>query len=705
MDVNKFPALQKVDVAKSMVANNDYTGARSILLELHYQYPSLGNLQQMITVCDVLCAAELTISEGLLDCYWVLQITPKASIPHIKSQHKKLVAVLEGIKDEFPGAVTALKLVHDACFILSNRLKRLIFDSKRLTSWDFSEPAPETENAGCNRGKNMAQEQDTLSEHDVEDVGEKSPKVIDLEGPDKLPEDGEGHNFEDIAHDACWPNDGVGSSLKTVPSNNDPISVNAVASTVHPGLSSEKAIPLLRAASGHEDEGLYDNESNSEAKIFEVGQIWAALDNENLPRRYARINSISDSPFRLDVTWLRPAPETENEEKWCEAELPVVCGLFTLQEDEESVIDKSIFSHWVSYTANPTYDEFRVHPQEDEIWAIYEDWRPFEWFDNPESRKGCNFQIIQILYLKEEECVLVVVPVKLDGSGNICRIDTKDGEESFEIPLSCFYRFSHRLPSYELKDIEKGPSPCGSLEQDRLSNPQSSQSLPSLPVPLLNGSSLKAEWTAADFTPGQVWAIYDGPDQMPRRYTVVNSLMSNKIVSVNLLEPHPMREEEICWVEENLPLGCGVFRVGARTATLQMSKFSHCVNCDRSTKQSFYRIYPKKGEVWAMYRNWNTKWKRHDFDHSGCRIVQITSDFCEQAGVQVASLEQVPGFKTFFQKQVCDGFALNRAVRRTEMLSFSHRVEAFVVPGIQAHGIPECSWHLEPDALPLVFSN
>ncbi|KAK9678089.1 hypothetical protein RND81_11G187200 [Saponaria officinalis] len=698
MDVTKFPAFEKVESAKRMVADNDYVGARSKLLEAHYQYPSLENLPKMITACDVLCAAELTFSDNEHDWYWILQLSPIASVSHIRLQHKKLVTVLEGIKKEFPGAVAALKLVHNAFFVLSNPPKRLVFDSQRLTSWCNFEPVvspvSSVDNAGSHSGKGLAQEQDPLGCESS--MSRKIDDVNVLGGVD------EKCSMLDELDDAANELDGVcskevgsvASPLKQMPENEGLTSENTA---MLPSLLTGKTLPLLSTTSRHEDEGLYDVEGSSKANDFEVGQIWAACDDEKLPRRYARISSVSTSPFRLVVIWLQPVPETENEEKWCEAGLPVVCGLFNLHGDEESVVDCSIFSFWVSYTANPTYDEFRIHPQEDEIWAIYKDWRPFEWCCNPESRNGA-FQIIRILCVKEEECVLVVEPVKSDGSENVCRIDTRECQESFEIPVSCFYRFSHRLPSYESKEIGKDHASCSNF-----STTQCFRSLPSLPVS--NGSSLKAEWIPGDFMPGQVWAIYDGPDQMPRRYVVVNNLVTNRTVCVNLLEPHPMREEEICWVEENLALGCGVFRVGATLASLPMNKFSHLVNCDRSNKQSFYRIYPRKGEVWAMYRNWNTKWKKNDFDRSHCRIVQITSDFCEQGGVQVSSLEQVPGYKTFFQKQLCDGFALNRAVRRGEMLSFSHRVEAFVVPGIQAHGIPECSWHLEPDALPLVLSN
>jgi hypothetical protein len=68
--------------------------------------------------------------------------------------------------------------------------------------------------------------------------------------------------------------------------------------------------------------------------------------------------------------------------------------------------------------------------------------------------------------------------------------------------------------------------------------------------------------------------------------------------------------------------------------------------------------------------------------------------------ITVARLTEVKGWLTFFHRQQVDGFDLIHVASRKEMLGFSHRIPAFRVPGVGRYGIPESSWHLEPNALP-----
>ncbi|XP_021736043.1 uncharacterized protein LOC110702615 [Chenopodium quinoa] len=717
MEGERSSCLEKIEVAKRMAANRDYAGARSKLLEAHNQFPDFKIATQMITVCDILCTSELTLN-GEIDWYWVLELSPEASNSQIESKYNKLVSLLEGIKDDFPGSVTALKLVHEAYAVLSNASKTWIFNSRRLTSMDVSESfVPSVSSLGDmghQNGRSLSQEHDSspVCESSASKnadaaiglvgIGERSLTPIEVDDSDDA--------------DDNQQNKGINSTelnfhSSTLKSEVTQITDTNVATAMDFDLSNEKSLQNLRATTDHMNhENFINFDDAKKAEAFEVGQIWAAYDSENYPRRYARINNVSESPFRLDVTWLRPIPQNEDERKWCEVRLPVVCGLFNLHENEESIVDPAIFSHVVPCTVSPTYDEFEIFPQEDEVWAVYKDWRPFDWLENPESKKACSLQVIRIIEGYSEEGMLAVPLVKVDGSNNIYKRETEVAQErTFKIPAEFLYRFSHQLPAC---DLEGGKliGVFGDMPQQDPSsiNSSTSQRPTSCPSSVDSvGNSLKMEWTTNDFTPSQVWAVYDGSDQMPRQYALVNKVFMAGAVEVTFLEPHPnpMDNEEISWIEENLPVSCGIFKLGSRIAVMPLSNFSHLVDCDRTTKNLFYRIYPKKGEIWAMYKNWNRRWKQQDFRDYHCRIVEITSDFTEPSGLSTASLEEVPGYKTFFQKQLCDGFALSRVVSRSEMLSFSHRIEAFVVPGIEAHGIPECSWHLEPDSLPPLISN
>ncbi|GAB4830511.1 hypothetical protein Ancab_020222 [Ancistrocladus abbreviatus] len=411
-----------IETAKRMMASKDYMGARSKLLEVQNQFGDQDTICGMFTMSDILSAANLTPSGCESDWYLILQVSPASSTDRINSQYLKLTNLLEVIKYDVPDASTALKLIQDAFAVLSNPQKRLIYDSKRITSW------------GNYEGLNVM-------------VGSNT-------GDD----------------------DGL----------------------------------LLHGSSVHED--IEGEEKNGVSKgTLELGPL-------------ASMSAPSCSP----------------------------------------------------------------------------------------------------------------------------------------------------------------PSPLSSLASGR--------------------SLLSLQWSAEDFVSGQVWAIYDA-DGMPRRYVVLNYVISSTEVCATFLEPHPVSDDEVYWVEENLPLVCGSFKVGTATIALGISRFSHLVRCKQSTKKLFYKIYPNKGEVWAMYRNWSHKWTQSELVDNQCRIVEILSDFCEDSDVTVVGLEEVPGYKTFFQRQLSDGFELIRMVPWSEMLSFSHSILSFTIPEIQVHGIPKGSLHLEPNFLPRTLTN
>jgi len=225
--------------------------------------------------------------------------------------------------------------------------------------------------------------------------------------------------------------------------------------------------------------------------------------------------------------------------------------------------------------------------------------------------------------------------------------------------------------------------------------------LPSLASlkPYPDSKILGQNWSPNDFIAGQVWAVYDEKD-LPRHYTQINAVISTGQVRVTYLEPQPILDYEFAWKKERLPVVCGVYGATGPNVNLDRSHFSHLVRCQRSTTNPIYKIYPMKGEIWAMYKNWNNKWKPFQYENAEFDFVEILSDLLEGSGMRIARLVEVEGCLTFFQRQQLDGFDLSRMVLQSELVGFSHRIPAFRVPGIGQHGIPESSWHLEPNALP-----
>ncbi|KAF9618941.1 hypothetical protein IFM89_002936 [Coptis chinensis] len=644
----------------------------------------------MLTVCDILSAASLEFPGCNIDFYWILQLKPSANETDLRTRSQKLVSLMQPIKKSFPGTELALQLVKSAFVMLSDKEKRAAFDLKRVEGWDsfaalygreVFDGVVSGQSSSGNKRVCMSELSDGSNGHDV-------VKKVRLSG-DEIKEGGvEVDRIENS------------TSSQIV---NDTMDVKCTKDA-----SEEKTSCAF-----------YDFENDRKQDVFEVGQIWAGHHQSRLPLRYGRINSKTEA--ELSVTWLKPVPFMEDERRWCEAGFPVACGSFELDPDmsEEKVSGTKVFSQICSWVHGVTDEQFEVYPKEGEVWAVFEDWNLAEWSSNPEMISGCKFKIVEILSdFSKYRGALVTSLVKVEGFSSIFGRDSVEGNRFHILPNS-LYMFSHKIPAFRFKGGEMDRVEDGMFELDPLAlsdypvivsslDEHSSSSISSLnrvpesipPMRSYSAKSLRLNWCANDFSVAQIWAIYSSNDAMPRRYAIINKVLSNSQVQVTVLEPHPVLDYEICWEKENLPSVCGIYRVGKSVLNLEMSLFSHSVKCQRSKNQLYYRIYPKKGEIWAMYTNWNKNWKQSDYKNYQYRVVEILEDFSEASGVRVARLVEVKGCMTFFQRHRHDGFELTRAVSKDEMLSFSHRIPAFIVPGIERYGIPESSIHLEPNALP-----
>ncbi|KAA8542055.1 hypothetical protein F0562_023207 [Nyssa sinensis] len=500
--------------------------------------------------------------------------------------------------------------------------------------------------------------------------------------------------------------------------------INSPKEPYHTSLKGNLSWCSIAVAQKKLDRDYYDFEVDRKAESFEAGQIWAVDYKSDEPPncRYARINSKLRS--EVSVSWLKPVPISKGERRWCDVGLPVACGSFWVDlEMSEKVIRPIIFSYKCSWFSGITDEQIEIYPKKGEVWALYEDWNLDEWAYNPETVKGCKFKLVEILtdfskYLGADAVCLV----KVDGFRCIFQRQTEEGNpEIFHISPNNLYMLSHNVPAHRFSGGEIVGVVSGMFELDQLALPDnmiegmdsqmitdgksdSSNFTSAVELsPSLKSCSeskiLGPNWLPNNFATGQVWAVYCGKDSMPRQYVRVNDVISGSQVCVTFLEPQPIFDHEINWKKENLPIVCGTYKAARTNVNLDISQFSHSVKCLQCTIRSLYKIYPMKGEIWAMYKNWNINWKASAYANYQCCIVESLSEFSED-GMMIAMLGEVKGCLTFFNRQQHNGFDLTRVVPKSEMLSFSHRIPAFRVPGIGRYGIPESSWHLEPDALP-----
>ncbi|XP_030524842.1 uncharacterized protein LOC115737035 isoform X1 [Rhodamnia argentea] len=206
------------------------------------------------------------------------------------------------------------------------------------------------------------------------------------------------------------------------------------------------------------------------------------------------------------------------------------------------------------------------------------------------------------------------------------------------------------------------------------------------------------------FKKGQVWAVYDDIDGQPRHYGLVN-----EVICIN---PFKVR---LCWLDVQYSivqdlvgqekvgfhLSCGRFKVAEETIVKSVNIFSHVVDCERAARE-IYRIYPKKGSVWAVFKEGVLDAERRNLsDRDTCcyDIVICLTTYSEVHGLSMAYLEKVDCFKTVFQRREIGLHAI-RWLEKDGVNLFSHQIPARRLSGSD---VPDClkeCWELDPASLP-----
>ncbi|WVZ50962.1 hypothetical protein U9M48_002160 [Paspalum notatum var. saurae] len=130
MDCNKEEALRAKDIALSKLKTKDILGAQRIALRAQRLYPKLEHLPQLLTICEVHCAAEAKVN-GNMDWYGILQVEATADEIVIRKQYEKLALLLHHGKNTLPGTQSAFNLVSEAQTIFCDHVKRSRYDIKR----------------------------------------------------------------------------------------------------------------------------------------------------------------------------------------------------------------------------------------------------------------------------------------------------------------------------------------------------------------------------------------------------------------------------------------------------------------------------------------------------------------------------------------------------------------------------------------------
>ncbi|KAJ8565948.1 hypothetical protein K7X08_008524 [Anisodus acutangulus] len=676
MDCKKEEAIRVRGLAEKKMENRDFIGAKKLASKAQQLFPDLENITQMVLVCDVHCSAENKTFGNEKDWYGIINVEPTADDVLIRKQYRKLALSLHPDKNKFPGAADAFTLIGEAQMVLLDREKRMLYNSRRIPSGRSQVPMQRRSCQPDTRThpwvQNNSNQQGTQS-----GVPRSQPTfwtacpfcsvkykyyttmLNKLLWCQNCKKSYTGHEVN--ASDSA---PGTNRSRRTS-MNNDTTNQGHVKDTC---VSSTSKRSCQKKAA---DETLVRNPFMQSEFPSEVCQE----SNSNGNSAYGKMNKEGLSGGYKKKNTKRRKTSTESSEN---------CDSSTSIDSEEDT------------NFDCLSDENRRRSTRCRQRVTYHDNLSDEYEEEDPSKRSKG-----VGYLS---------PTKESEVQHLSHAATPNGEEKkikedMNVKRAFVSEESLQNTEQEAETAnervavpEKG---CGRTV-DRPSDLGSTMTEPeTYECADPDFSDFDKDKEESCFKVGQVWAVYDTLDAMPRFYAVIRKIFSPAFkLRITWLENDPLNEDETKWLSEGLPASCGRFRLGNTEYTEDRPMFSHLACAINASSCNTINIFPRVGETWAIFKDWDMKWYSHleGKKKYNYEFVEILSDYADDIGVYVAYLDKAKGFTCLFHRARERGPFLIPAM---EILRFSHRVPSFRMTGMERTDVPERSFELDPASLPI----
>lgn len=674
MEGNVEDAVKAKELAEQRFVEKDFLGAKNYALKAKSLYPEMEGISQMVTTYEVYIASEVKCN-GETDYYSVLGLKPSADKETVKKQYRKMAVLLHPDKNKCMGADGAFKLVSEAWTCLSDRIKKSSYDVKRNKHMVSSVIQTATYAAGVPGVSNHSNLPTSHSRLDtfwtvctncrvqyeyLRKYINKRLSCKNCRGTFVAIETGAAPVNGSFPY-CPWPYspaNGHGSNgydtVTYVPASSPYYTGNGVSSfqSAHVYASNVSfQWGSLSGTSVTSSEAVYptNGDSRSKAKMFTSGANGtnsmnnaAAHASPNVLSGYSGFGKRRGRPPKRQKVVVGSSFRNGNEER-------------TLNfASEGTASNPTVFQHdpMVSNTNEPMSRQYPMAPAFDARKLLIEKART------------------EILKKLEE-----------------IRLAT-----DVEVAMKRNSKFGNHAGEHEKSENAVFPS--------RILEAKSRPT--SMTVPDPDFHDFDKDRSEECFKPKQIWAIYDEDDGMPRLYCLIRQVISMKPFQIQVSYLNSKTDSEfgtVKWVENGFTKSCGHFRAWNTDVIEQVNIFSHLLKGEKAGRGGCVRIFPKCGEIWALYRNWSSEWNRLtpvDVKHQ-YEMVEVLDNYSEELGVCITPLIKMAGFKTVYQR--CPSKDGIRWIPRREMLRFSHQVPSWFLEG-EPNNLPDHCWDLDPAATP-----
>lgn len=699
MDCNKEEAFRAKGIAEKKMQTKDFVGARKIAIKAQQLYSDLENISQMLAVCDVHCSAEHKFAGTEIDWYGVLQIEQTADEASIKKQYRKLALLLHPDKNKFPGAEAAFKLIGEAQRVLLDREKRTWHDMKRKARMTRP-PAHQTRPHG---NKNMNFGRQSGVQNSV--MNNAAPTYAGMNNQHQRPQQqaSAGSSNGRLTFWTICPFcavryqyyiEIVNRSLRCQSCGKNFVAYDMNAEGItqgttwgQPAFPQQKPVPNLDGTSNVGFQGKFGGEKSKwepfvqtggSSEIDERGGSDKAKSSEKVNNKKGKKQEVessesSDTGSSTGELGMQEDGDLPTKQNY---------GCYAEQYPRRSNRHKKN----VSYSENVSDDDNLMSP--------------------PKKAKGnespsANEEKRKDVPLKETVCEINKQAGAVDVEEDKKDVGQK-GTASFDERLSNGTKETGKDNREETvaADVCRSPEADNDVPSSSSAKAAKDPEFYEYPDPEFNDFD-KGRMKEI-FQVGQTWAVYDTLDAMPRFYAQIRKVFSTGFkLRITWLEPDPIGKAEIEWVSEDLPYSCGSFRHGKSENTGDHLMFSHLVSWEKDRTSDVYRIHPRKGETWALFKNWDIKWSSDPESHRKYEFefVEVLSEYDDNVGVSIVYLRKLKGFSCIFcqiSKKGIDSIL----IPPSEILRFSHMIPSFKLTGKEREDIPRGALELDPASLP-----